>query len=272
MNLAHRIFAFYINSSIHVAMSVVAMTYITVLEYSLPNQWELLAFVFLATITGYNFVKYSKIAGLHHRNLTHSLKAIQIFSAICFLFFIYLGFQLPLSVLLIIACLGLSTFLYAIPFLKHRNLRNLSGVKVFIVALVWAGMTVLVPINNSKLPLSVDVLLTFFQRILIVVVLIFPFEIRDIHYDDAQLKTLPQQIGVLNTKILGEVIIILCLVLEYFKEVNEMAYVTSTLIFTVLLGAVLIASKTHQSRYYSSFWVESLPVLWLILYMFFELI
>lgn len=272
MNLAQRIFAFYINSSVHVAMSVVAMTYITILEYSLPNQWRLLVFVFLATITGYNFVKYSKIAGLHHRNLTQSLKAIQIFSAICFIFFIYLGLQLSPSVLLIIACLGLSTFLYAIPFLKYKNLRSLSGVKVFIVALVWAGMTVLVPVENSEFPLSVDVVLTFFQRMLIVIALMFPFEIRDIHYDEANLKTLPQQIGVLNTKVLGEVIIILCLVLEYFKEVIEMEYVLSTLIFAVLLGAVLIASKTQQSRHYSSFWVESLPVVWLTLYVFFELI
>lgn len=270
MNLSSRIFSFYINSSIHVALSVVALTYITVLEYDLPVNWELLAFVFLGALTGYNFVKYSKIAGLHHRDLAQSLKTIQIFSAICLLFFIYFAFKLPFNVLLLAACFGLPTFFYAIPFVRHKNLRSLGGVKVFIVALVWAGVTVIVPVVNSGNPVSADVLLTFFQRMLIVIVLMFPFEIRDVPYDALNLKTLPQQIGVSNTKFLGEGILLLCLVLEFFKETAQLAYVMSILVFSLLLGGVLIASKTQQKQYFSSFWVESLPIVWGLSYLFFE--
>ena len=270
MNLQRHIFAFYINSSIHVALSVVALTYITILEYNLSTKGHLLAYVFLGALTGYNFVKYARIARLHHRDLAHSLKAIQIFSAICFLLFIYFAFQLPMNVLLLSACFGLPTFFYAVPLIRHKNLRSLAGIKIFVVALVWAGVTVIVPVVDSENPVTVDVLLTFFQRMLIVVVLMFPFEIRDVPYDSLNLKTLPQQIGIWNTKFLGEGILLLCLVLEFFKDNAQTAYVMSIILFALILSGMLVASKTHQNRYFSSFWVESLPIAWLLLYLFFK--
>ena len=270
MNLPGRIFSFYINSSIHVALSVVALTYITILEYNLSTHWQLLAYVFLAALIGYNFVKYAKISVLHHRNLAQSLRAIQIFSAICFVLFIYFAFQLPLNVLLMTAGFGLPTFFYAVPLVRHKNLRSLAGIKIFVVALVWAGVTVIVPVVDSENLVSADVLLNFFQRMLIVVVLMFPFEIRDVPYDSLNLKTLPQQIGIWNTKFLGEGILVLCLVLEFFKETAQIAYLLSILFFALILGGVLIVSKTHQKRFFSSFWVESLPIVWLLLYLFFE--
>lgn len=269
MSLPSRFFAFYINSSIHVSLSVVALTYITILEYGIPVHWQLLAFLFLGSLTGYNFVKYAKIARLHHRDLARSLKSIQIFSALCFLFLIYFAFHVPINVLLLIGIFGLPTFFYAVPVVRHKNLRSLAGIKIFVVALVWAGITVIAPVVDSGNAVSADVLLTFFQRMLIVVVLMFPFEIRDIPYDSLNLKTLPQQIGIWNTKLLGEGILVLSLMLEFFKVSTQRAYLVGILIFTVLLGGVLLISKTTQKRYFSSFWVEGLPIVWLLVYLIF---
>lgn len=266
MKFARQIFAFYINSSIHVALSVAALTYITILEFNLPTRWQLLVYIFLGTLTGYNFVKYAKIAGLHHRELTKALKSIQIFSALCFLLFIYFAFQIFIQVLLLTVCFGLPTFFYAVPLFRHKNLRSLAGVKIFVVALVWAGVTVVVPVAASGNVISADVVLAFFQRMLIVVVLMFPFEIRDVPYDALNLKTLPQQIGIKNTKVLGEMILMLCLILEYFKDNGEIAYLTSLTCFAVILGGMIAASKTNQNLYFSSFWVESLPIWWLFMY------
>ncbi len=270
MKLLSRVFAFYINSSIHVAVSVAAITCITLLEYNLSLKWKLLGFVFFGALTGYNFVKYAKIAGLHHPDLAKSLKVILIFSAICLVPFIYFTIQLPFDVFLLSCCFGLPTFFYAIPIVRHKSLRSLAGVKIFVVALVWSGVTVFVPVVNSDITVSADVILTFFQRMLIVVVLIFPFEIRDLRYDSMNLKTLPQQIGVWNTKFLGEVILLLCLVLEFFKETAQMAYIISILVFSIVLSGMLIASRPNQKRYFSSFWIEGLPMLWLVIYLLFR--
>ena len=110
MKLLKRVFAFYINASIHVALAVLSLLAITVLEYHLVIPIELWLFVFLGALTGYNFVKYAKVAGLHHRSLTQSLKAIQIFSGICFVFLAFIAFKLSIQTLMITAAFGLATF------------------------------------------------------------------------------------------------------------------------------------------------------------------
>lgn len=265
-----RVFAFYINSSIHVALAVLGFLAVTVMEYGLTIPWELWAFVFLGTLTGYNFVKYSKVAGLHHHRLTRSLKTIQIFSAVSFILLCVVAFRLSIDVLLTTAAFGLATFFYAVPFVDHKNLRSLSGIKVFVVGFVWAGVTVIVPVVASEMPVSGDVLLTFFQRVLIVVALILPFEIRDVSYDSSNLKTLPQQIGIWNTKILGELILLICIVFEFFKEDSQLPYIASLLVFCLILGWMLIISKADQKRYFASFWVEGLPILWFLFFLLFN--
>src|SRR5690554_894722 len=221
MKLPKLIFDFYINSSTHVALAVVALTGITVLEFKLTVPKALWLFLLSGAITGYNFVKYAKIAGLHHRRLAFSLKTIQIFSGFSFMLFLFCSFNLPLKVLLITAFLGIPTVLYAVPFVHKRNLRSLSGIKIFVVALTWAGITVIVPIVAGNGNISADLLVTFLQRVLIVVVLMLPFEIRDVPFDSLNLKTLPQQIGILGTKFLGGGILIFCLAMEFLKHATD---------------------------------------------------
>ncbi len=267
MKLLKYIFAFYINSSIHVALAVLALTAITVLEFGITVPRELWMFIFFGAITGYNFVKYAKIAGLHHRHLAHSLQAIQIFSAMCFGLLVYSAFHIPWKVLLLTLGFGIPTFFYAVPLVRHKNLRSLTGIKIFVVAFVWAGITVIVPMMNApEVEISGDVLLTFFQRMVIVVALMLPFEIRDVPYDSLNLKTLPQQIGIWGTKMLGEGVLLICLIFEFFKHTTDLAYLASLFIFSIILGALLIISKPYQSRYFASFWIEGLPILWWILY------
>lgn len=270
MKPLNRVFAFYINSSIHVALAVVALLAITVMEYNLTIPNKLWVFVFLGALTGYNFVKYAKVARLHHRSLTNSLKTIQVFSGICFVLLAIIAFKLSIKTLIVTAGFGMATFFYAVPFIRHKNLRNFSSLKIFVVAFVWAGVTVIVPMVASETSISGDILLTFFQRILIVVALILPFEIRDVPYDSLNLKTLPQQVGVRNTKLLGLAVLLFCVVFEFFKQNSDVAYIVSLLIFCVLLGLVMIISKTHQTRYFASFWVEGLPIIWYLLFILFE--
>ncbi len=99
-----------------------------------------------------------------------------------------------------LAFLGL-TMLYTVPvFPKLGNARNWAGVKIYIVAFCWAGITLFLPIINADLPLSQDVWLKFCQRFLLVIILILIFEIIDIKHDDASLQTVPQKLGVQKTK------------------------------------------------------------------------
>ena len=58
MQVLKQFLDFYINSSIHVALAVCGLTWITLLNFNLSQIEILLYFIFFATVTGYNFVKY----------------------------------------------------------------------------------------------------------------------------------------------------------------------------------------------------------------------
>ncbi len=268
MKFLRWLFGFYINASIHVALAVSALAYITVWEWRIDTSTYLFLFVFFGSITGYNFVKYSKLAGMHHRSLAHSLRAIQILSFFSFGIVVFCLFNLPFKVLWITAIFGTFTFLYAAPFIRKKSLRSFSGFKIFVVGLVWAGVTVLVPFGVTELSLTLDIWLTFLQRFLFVIVLTLPFEIRDLQYDLTNLRTLPQRLGIKKTKFYGLVLLTLSLSLERFKDTFNEPHFLSFLIVSLLAGLALMVSSKKQSRYFASFWVESIPIVWMIIFLF----
>ena len=265
MKLLKTILDFYINSSIHVALAVCAFVRITQLYFNLSyNEW-LDYFIFYGTITGYNFVKYAGVAKLHHRSLTTHLKIIQIFSLICFLLLCYYTWQLSIKTLLLIIPFGFLTLLYAVPFLSgfQKNLRSIGYLKIIIVALVWMGTTVVLPVYDADLGFSYNIVLISIQRFLLVVTLILPFDIRDVKYDAISLQTIPKKIGVQNTKKLGYVLLTMCLVLEFFIS-SRIGFRISFLVIYSLLLILLFKSSENQSKYYSSFIVEAIPIFWFL--------
>lgn len=272
MKLIKAIFNFYINSSIHVALAVYAMTFVTLIQFDLSYDQNVLLFVFFASITGYNFVKYFGLAKFHHRTLAGWLKVIQVFSAMAFVLMCYYLLQLNTDVWLLISVLGIITFLYAIPLIpKHylfdeqKNLREVVGLKVYIIALVWSFVTVLIPVCNAEINIDADIIITLIQRFLLVIVLMLPFEIRDLNYDNLKLATIPQKIGVKKTKAIGALVLIIFFMLEFLKKELKSTNLIVLAIFSIVVLLFLLFSKKEQSQYYSSFFTECLPVFWLVI-------
>ena len=257
-------FAFYINSSIHVAIAVTALVGLTALRENLQLEWPFYAFIFLGVVTGYNFVKYAEVAGLHHRSLAKGLKTIQVFSAVCALLLVFVVWQLPLKVMGYTAIFGLLTFFYAVPIIAGSNLRSVSGIKIIVVALVWAGMTVIVPVEATEGILNTTIWVLFFQRFLLVIVWILVFEIRDVKYDLLSLGTMPQQLGVNRTKIVGLVLLLVAALCEMYIADGQVWNISAAIIMFIITGLLLMKASTSQSPYYASFLVESIPIWWLL--------
>jgi len=246
-----------------VSFAVVALTAVSMLKFNLDYDINLLAFIFLATITGYNFVKYAGIAKLHHKSLAKNLRLIQIFSLVAFVILVYFIFLQSISVIIISTILGLFTALYAVPVLgNNTNLRGVSGIKIFVIALVWAGVAVLLPLVDHYDLYSLDVLLIFIQRFLFVIVLTLPFEIRDLRFDMARLGTIPQIFGIKKTRIIGYLLVGIFMLLEFYKQQSVINNVVSVLIVGGICIYILRFSTIRQSKYFSSFWVEGIPILW----------
>ena len=263
MKILNRLFDFYINASAHVALAVCALVFISAWEFGFEVSYYLIGFIFFGTVSGYNFVKYAKVAGLHHHSLTDSLKVIQIFSFVSLGCLIFCAIHLTLPVFYVAALFGGLTFLYAVPFLRKRNLRTLSGLKIFVVAIVWAGVTVFIPWSSTSEVLTVDIWLTFFQRFLVVIVCTLPFEIRDLRFDAASLKTLPQQLGVKKAKVFGASLLVVASLLEFFKNEFLLNHALSLWFACLLMLLFLLNAKRNQQRYFASFWVEAIPMFWL---------
>ncbi len=266
MNVLKTLFSFYINASIHVALSVYSLVRITEIYFGFSYEEELNYFIFFGTITGYNFIKYAGVAKFYHRSLTTNLKIIQIFSLISFLALCYYAWKLPPETLILFIPLVLITVLYSVPFLAgfQKSLRGISYLKIFLVAFVWAGVTSSIPLIKNGYRLNVNMAIIFLQRFLFVVVLTLPFEIRDMQLDFENVKTLPQKIGVQLTKKVGFAMLLFALVFEFIITQDLITRnVFLTVCFALLI--LLMRSKENQSKFYSSFWVESLPILWWVL-------
>lgn len=270
MSFLKLVFNFYINASVHVALAVYSLVRITEFYYQLPYNENLNYFIFYATITGYNFIKYAGVAKFYHITLTKSLRLIQVFSFLSFCLLVYYGIKLPLKILLIFFPFGLITIFYIVPFLGgfQKNLRKISYLKIFIVALVWTGVTTIIPIVSVEHKIEYNLILLTVQRLLFLIVLILPFEIRDMQLDFKNIKTLPQKIGIEQTKKLGFILLLFSLTIEFLLT-SSYANKNCYLLICLILLFLLMRSKEKQSKFYSSFWVESLPILWfMLLYLF----
>ena len=270
MQILKQLLNFYINSSIHVALAVYSLIRITEFYYQLPYNEPLDYFIFYGTITGYNFVKYAGVAKLHHRSLTTNLKVIQVFSFVCFLFMCYYGVSLPFKTILLFVPLGILTLLYAVPVLSgfQKNLRSIGYLKVVVVAFVWSIVTVVLPLYETKLVFNVNLILILLQRFLLVIVLILPFDIRDMQYDAITLHTIPRKIGVKKTKIIGIFLLFICVSIELILNVNYKFFALFFVMF-MFLSVLLMKASEKQVKYYSSFWVESVPFFWWISILYF---
>lgn len=265
--LLKNIFDFYINASIHVALAVFAFVQISCAEFQLLIDNKVSWFAFFGTIVGYNFIKYDELARVKKVVWHIQLRLVVLLSFVSVIVCGYYFFQLNrLTQLIAIGSLLLTGF-YALPIVpKKTNFRNWSGVKIYLVALSWAIVTVLLPVFYSEMLIGELIWIYFLQRFLIVFVLMLIFEIVDLSKDALSLQTIPQQIGVRKTKWLGYVLLIICVLLEVFIFNNQFLALQLLLPFSIAIA--LFFATPNRSKYYTSFLVEAIPIVWWVFNLF----
>lgn len=259
MKIFRQLFRFYINSSVHVGLSCLALLLITQQQLFFSSSFSLALFVFLGTVFAYDFVKYESLIRRKKNAIRRALKVIVGFSAVVFLGLLYSFFQLRFQTQLGAFFIVVLTLLYALPFLPNRsNARNWKGIKIYIVSLCWTLATVFLPALEGDFSLDLTVFVYGLQRFILVFVLILIFEIVDLKNDDPLLQTVPQQIGVERTKKLGFGLLILFLVLDFL--IGNFSLLS---LFFILVTAFFLAfAHENRSHYYTLFWVEALPFFW----------
>lgn len=269
MKTIKKVFNFYVFSNIHVALACFCLTKLSLLYWQ-NNSNSVPLFVFFATIASYNYIRLTRqknIKSWLSNWLIDYKRHLTLLTVISILGGMYYAFKFNLKAFFILMPFASLTFLYVLPsgFSKNLNLRNLPALKIFVIALSWAGITVLFPLFQYEI-FNEKVLWLFLQRFLFVVVLTIPFDIRDIPYDSKNLLTLPHLLGLRNVKILGLLFLGISVLIEIFVFGTNNIWII--VFIAICLSFLLFRATDNQTKYYSAFWVESIPILWLVLYYF----
>ncbi len=266
MRILKYLFDFYIQSSLHVALAVYALIRITFLKLNISYDENVAYFGFFGTIVGYNFIKYDELARVKKIKLTKTFRAIIVLSFIAALATFYYFLALKATTKLIGFGALLLTILYTLPFFPHKsNMRNWSGIKIYLVAIAWVGVTVLLPVINAESDFSILVFLKCIQRFILVFVLMLIFEIIDLQFDEKSLKTIPQKLGEKKTKWLSYGLVSVFFVMDFFKPNITLQQLLITFLTALILAIFTFFATSKRNKYYTSFWVESVPFFWLVL-------
>ncbi|MNL40206.1 prenyltransferase [compost metagenome] len=160
---------------------------------------------------------------------------------------------------------------YNIPFLTLNNqqigLRNIPGIKLFLIALVWSVSCVLLPVveleHNYQINISsAETLLLVAKRFLFIAAITIPFDIRDLFQDKLYaLKTIPVMLGEKKAYIFCQFLLAgyLVLLILFNQTVNaDTIGLTLTLLLT---GWLIFKSNIKKNEYYYFFYLDGTMLL-----------
>jgi 4-hydroxybenzoate polyprenyltransferase len=270
---------FLLFSNIFIAFCAVCQGLVTYYLLKLPPDKYVLAFLFFSTLLVYNLSMllskpkepqkspFKRVRWIfsHHR-LTISITLIAFLSII------------PISVWhlsflsqLLMAFIGLIALAYNFPFLKLNDkkirLRNLPGIKLFLIGMVWATSCVLLPIiqidSTSAISIPItETLLLVAKRFLFICAITIPFDIRDLFQDKLyELKTIPVMLGEKKAWLFCQALLVLYLVLLilFTKELNLNVIGLALTIF--LTGWLIFKSNIKRNEYYYFFFLDGTMIL-----------
>jgi 4-hydroxybenzoate polyprenyltransferase len=280
---------FLLYSNIFIALCAVSQGLVTYWLVEAKPDTYVLGLLFCSTLALYNFSillskpekpeisRFQRVRWIfsHYRLMI----TLTIISSIAI---IPLSFFLNTSSNILLIGLGLISIAYNLPIFSiddtRFSLRNIPGVKLFIIAMVWAASCVLLPIfeiagnNYSTITLNETILL-FLKRLFFIAAIAVPFDIRDIFQDKSnQLKTIPVIFGEKNSLLICQVLLAsyLLLLFNFTKKIDGNFFALS---LTILLsGWLIFKSKWKKNEYYYFLLLDGTMILQLIMLLIFSTI
>lgn len=244
--------------------------------------WRIPLFCFAATLFTYNFqrlVKLRNVAGYtdgsRNQWVHDHRKVLGGLTVFAFLLTAGMATLLHPASLLMLAATGGIAVAYAVRFLPSGDrllaLRDLPHIKLYLIGVVWAVATVALPLSElGEDLLSRRSALLLFERFAFIVALSIPFDIRDMHLDDPQMKTLPHRRGVgasLAIAVLwlgaaSATAVALKLTDALYSNVTLMALLAAFAVTAVLvLRTRAIHRQGQPNEWHYAFWLDGMIVL-----------
>lgn len=232
---------FIIHTNIFISLAAVALTLQTQVLLGLDLQFHPYLFIiFFATIFEYNLHRLVTILRNpdalddgKHAWVKKNTTAFYILVVASVTGFLMAALVAKPMVLIVLFPIGLITLFYSLPVFKNKKtvfrLREIPGLKIVLISLVWSASTILLPIVQSGIHFSsTHVAAMLAERFLFVFAITLPFDIRDMQSDRGSgLKTIPLWIGEKNSLRLA------VLMLFLFMAITCIHYAATRQIFAI---------------------------------------
>jgi hypothetical protein len=272
MQVLKRSFEFYVFGNIHVAVAAYCLTKISLLLFDINNQ-PLANFVFFSTVLSYNFIRLFQVDRLNSMMaiwIRANKRALIVLNSFAFLGCGYYLLNFKLVEIFVLFPFVLATLFYVFPFKnKIAGLRNVPGLKLFLISITWAGLTLYLPLFSAEFQNSEQLYTSMTQRFLFIFAITIPFDIRDAQFDLPGLNTIPQVLGVNKSKMIAIAALLIAVVLDTRIAYEDPNYLWINLFIMGLSMMMIAFSGPQRRRFYTAFWIEALPVLWYLLYLVF---
>lgn len=232
-----------------------------------PTTYVLLfgLFSFFGTLAVYNGQRLFKISDVDTpwlvwvRKRTKAIKMLTVFASAASLAialfimngrdYLYVGLWMTPAVII--------SFLYVFR-MKGKNLRDVPNLKIHLIAFSWVSILILFPFL-SRFYLPESFVRPFIALILghycYVIAVTIPFDIRDLKYDKAHQKTIPQRIGVHGAKLVSIGLLLITAIfltgLTPIRSDNYWFYGAIAVQIVLILGM-----NTKRSDFYCAGWVD----------------
>lgn len=241
------------------------------------------ALLFFATICVYNFsilLNRNKIQqNFSSKRTTWIFKHDQLnigITVISALSLIPIGLMLGFKTQLLLGFLCTICISYAYPFFKLNekkfSLREVKGLKIFLIALVWSISVVYLPALEANEMASKNLFLLWVQQFLFIVAITIPFDVRDL-LEDTQNKiaTIPTMFGESKAYLISLFMLFGFLILILIGDglnfsINFFALFSSLLITSWLI----FKSKRVKNEVYYYLYLDGTLLLQYILLLFFN--
>jgi 4-hydroxybenzoate polyprenyltransferase len=235
----------------------------TQVQIGLDLSWHPYLFlVFFATLFEYNLYRFLGVLnssnGLkypNYVNLKNELVGIYLLVMFSVLGFMVALIKAKFIVLLALAPIAGITLFYSTPLGKQHKgffkLRQVPYLKIFMIAFVWALVTVLLPVIHAERSFNIWIILALiFERFLFVFAITIPFDIKDMAVDKkAGLKTIPLLIGKKKSIQLAILLLIFSLLISVIQYGLTMQwYLLAAMVLSVISTIIFILYKKMNNE------------------------
>lgn len=270
---------FLLFSNIFMSLCAVAQALLTFHLIGSKPVFPVLGLLFTSTLGIYNFcilitrpAKPQRSPYRRVRWFFAHYRLMVTFTIVSLLSLIPLFFIITTESKILLIFLSVLSFGYGLPLFSvgdHKfGLRNIPGLKPFLITLVWTMSCVLFPVlesmHNHLTDITMrDTTILIAKRFLFIGALTIPFDIRDL-FDDRKvgLKTIPVVWGEKNAYLFCQVLLTGYIVLMFLFRQNGFSLDFFALTLTMFLtGWLIFRSAWEKNEYYYFFYMDGVLIL-----------